>query len=283
VLVVGTGALASFLLPRLGGGGHSLQVFGIPSLRLQALQRLSAVTSDPRAIEQHDLWLVVCKAWQNRLKAQQLQAAPRPRGVLVLQNGLEPERDWLGFDGVERGLCTYGVATVAPGLASGGQRGEIVVAQGSPWIGPLRNAGLLVRQESDMRAAVWAKLVVNASLNVVAALSDLRNGEVWQDRVARRWAIRAAREVAGLAACLGVALGGEDPVGMLERVADGTAGNVCSTLADLRGGRPTEYDSINGALLSLARAHHVSMPVLEELDRRFSVLLSRSQLRRATS
>jgi ketopantoate reductase len=60
----------------------------------------------------------------------------------------------------------------------------------------------------------------------------------------------------------------------MEAVARATAGNVCSTLADLRSGRPTEYDSINGAVLRRGRLAGMSLPALEELDRRFLSLLA---------
>jgi 2-dehydropantoate 2-reductase len=279
MLVVGTGAVASFLLPRLRLSGQPLQVFGSPSVRLQALRAVASpalgAVSDVLAVTQHDDWLVVCKTWQNAAKVELLRAAPPPRRILVLQNGLEPEVDWASLGAsVERGVSTYGVASIGPGLFVGGEVGDIAVPDGSTWAPILTQAGLRVRQRRDMRAAIWWKLVVNASLNVVAALGDLRNGEVLERPAVWRWAARAAEEVAGLAQDLGVELGAGEPVWALGRVARATAGNVCSTLADLRAGRPTEYDSINGALLKLAHGLGRRLPVLEELDREFALISS---------
>jgi 2-dehydropantoate 2-reductase len=134
-----------------------------------------------------------------------------------------------------------------------------------------------------MPAAIWRKLVVNASLNVVAALEGYRNGEVLDCPKALRRACLAAGEVADLARALGVPLGESEGAMEMERVARATAGNICSTLADLRAGRATEYESINGTLLRLARARGWSLPVLEDLDRQFALARRRHPIHLAAS
>lgn len=274
MLVIGTGAVASFLIPRLSAGGESLQVFGSPSERLAALDgdaSLGAV-SDPARVGQHETWLVVCKTWQNQEKLRQLASAPAPSRILVLQNGLEPEAGWSKIANVERGLMTYGVASLGPGQAVGGEAGEIAVPVGSVWADVFRRSGLRVSEAQDMAEAVWWKLVVNASLNVVAALGNLRNGEVLERPTARMWAGFAARQVAQVSGLFGLSISPDGAVRRMEDVARATAANVCSTLADLRSGRPTEYASINGAVLSLAG--ELPLEALRELDRRFSLIPS---------
>src|SRR5690606_2812271 len=151
------------------------QLFGSPSPRLQALARWTVpergALSEAAAVAQHDEWLVACNSWQNDEKVDQLRTAPHPERILVLQNGLAPELPWRELSAtLERGLVLYGVASVAPGRVSGGERGEIALQRGSRWVQPLRAAGLAVVEREDITAAVWRKLVVNASLNVVAAL-----------------------------------------------------------------------------------------------------------------
>lgn len=276
MLVIGTGAVASFLLPKLAEAGHDLQVFGAVSPRLRALARYRSVSA-PRRIVPHQDWIVVCKVGQNLQKIRQLRNAPPPRRILVLQNGLSPETDWQAAwpqARVERGLNTYGVSTVSPGAVRGGEAGEIVIPRFSSWLSVLSKAGLNVRPTGDIRSAVWAKLIVNASLNVVAALGDMKNGQVLEHPLARLHAARAAQEVADLAEYFKVRMRDVEPAELMESVASATADNVCSTLADLRSGRPSEYDAINGELLRLARRYRLRLPMLEELDRQFSLMLS---------
>ena len=286
MLVVGTGAVASFLLPKLAQAGLDLQVFGTASSRLRALGRYRSVSS-PRRVDPHQDWIVVCKVGQNLGKIRQLRNAPPPRRILVLQNGLSPEADWQAAwpqAKVERGLNTYGVSTVSPGAVRGGEAGEVVIPRFSPWLSVLTKAGLNVRPTGDIRAAIWTKLIVNASLNVVAALGDMKNGEVLEHPLTRSHAAKAALEVTALADYFKVRLKELDPVGLMEGVANATADNICSTLADLRSGRTSEYDAINGELLRLARRYRLRLPMLEELDRQFALMLSmRSAIERLAS
>lgn len=286
--MIGTGAVASFLLPKLGALEVPLQLFGAASPRLSALAPLVSpglgAVCDASEVASHQDWLVVCKSWQNPSKVEQLKAAPPPQRILVLQNGLEPERDWLPLGAqVERALSTYGVASTMPGRVVGGEAGEITVPTGSPWAQLLRRAGLAVNEQDNITLAIWWKLVVNASLNVVAALEGVRNGEALAIPTLRCQILAVADEVASLAEAIGVGLGGDEPVQVVERVARATAGNVCSTLADLRSSRPTEYNSINGALLRLAHEHGVQVPCLEALDRKFSSFLPQPSVHRAAS
>lgn len=276
MLVVGTGAVASFLVPRLREATSDLQVFGAASDRLLALKSFGACNQAAR-LRPHQEWVIVCKVGQNAEKIRQLRHAPPPQRILVLQNGLSPESDWeAAWPGarVDRALNTYGVRTLSPGVAVGGEQGEITLPRCSPWRQLLAQAGLSVRLTGDIRAAIWKKLLVNASLNVVAAIGNLKNGEVLEEPLARLYAARAAQEVAALARYFRVRLRRVDPVGVMEEVARATSGNICSTLADLRSGRTSEYTAINGELLRLARRYRLRLPVLEELDRQFSMMLS---------
>ncbi len=284
MLIIGTGAVASFLGPRMRAAGESLQVYGSPGARLRAAAEWAdpflGVQSDATQLAQHECWLVVCKAWQNPEKLRLLATAPPAQRILVLQNGLEPEQGWedLCSGTVERGLSTYGVRSVGPGKCVGGQSGEISLVKGSMFAAQLRAAGLKVRIEPSLERAVWTKLIVNASLNVVATLWNCLNGEVLEQPSARNLACRAAAEVACLAEVLGHDLGPQDPVFEMERVALATRDNVCSTLADIRSRRPTEYSHVNGALLKLARAADLHLPTLEELDQRFALVESTSAI-----
>ena len=276
MLIVGTGAVAAFLCRSLKS---DFQVFGAPSARLSALDKLysagreSVGVSRPDEVGAHALWIVAVKAWQNSEKFELLKGAPRPQAVLVLQNGLDPEVCWRQPDWkVERGLSTYGVRSIGPGVVEGGEMGCLTLKQHSAFHDVLEQAGLAVETAADMRASVWRKLAVNASLNVVATLYGLTNGEALAHPEGAHTMLQVCGEVARLARCLGVEAEALDYWQHTQHVARQTGENICSTLADFRAGRPTEYDSINGRLLQLGRQWGVKIPALQSLDRRFSSL-----------
>ena len=279
MLIVGTGAVAAFLCRSLQS---DFQVFGSESPRLQALQEqysqhgsVSAVSSADE-VEAHSLWVVAVKTWQNPEKIEALKNAPRPRAILVLQNGLDPEVSWRSFDcTVERGLSTYGVRSVGPGRIAGGEAGVLSLAEASTFRTVFEKAGLCVESVADMRASVWRKLAVNASLNVVATLHGLRNGEALRHPEGKQLMRSVCDEVAQLGRCLGVATDACEFWAHTQDVALKTSENICSTLADFRSGRPTEYDSINGRLLQIARSWGVKAPALKRLHEDFTSLTMR--------
>lgn len=273
MLIVGTGAVASFLAEKLSAAGRQLQFFGAPSDRLHSLtMRFDATgVSQASQVQNHRLWIVAVKTWQNESKIQALTQAPMPQAILILQNGLAPEKDWRAVFGerVERGLSTYGVKSHAPGLVTGGREGAITLQADSAFAQSLRSAGLNIRESESMEQAIWHKLAVNASLNVVASIFGLQNGEVLQYPETSSLMRRAAGEVSRVAQALGLDWGPESAWSLARQVAHKTSQNVCSTLADLRADRPTEYQAINGAVLSRAREYGVPTPVLDKLHGMF--------------
>lgn len=280
MLVVGTGAVATFLIKKLMRFDQGLQVFGPQSRRLEALSRLGVkVAPTVEAIEPHRLWVVCTKTTQNTTKVAALGEAPSPERILVLQNGLYPEQAWTNLALSERGLTTYGVRCPEPGHVVGGQVGEITLLEGSCFRPALERAGLKVREALSMEGAIWSKLVVNASLNVVCSILGCRNGELLESAWGLPRALGAAYEVARLAKAQGICLDTQDPVGLVESVARNTSQNLCSTLLDLRRGRRSEYEQINGELLRLAKRLGVPVPYLEELDREFRQLATQAQER----
>lgn len=275
MLIVGTGAVATMLAEKLHESGSRFQVYGVPSDRLRSLEtRFPGCTvSEPFLISRHRFWIVAVKTGQNAEKARLLAGAPTPEAVLVLQNGYRPECDWLGLASrVDRGLSTYGVKSRGPGFVVGGENGSIAVPQGSPFFGLLAGLGFQVSEEAEMKPAIWRKLAVNASLNVVASIYCVRNGETLEIPEAARMIRLASNEVEQVARAQRVDFGPLSGWEITREVALGTADNVCSTLVDLRTGRVTEYEAINGEILDAADRMGLSVPTLRMLDQQFHSL-----------
>jgi 2-dehydropantoate 2-reductase len=151
----------------------------------------------------------------------------------------------------------------------GGENGSIAVPQGSPFTNLLTGLGFQVSEETDMEPAVWRKLAVNASLNVVASIFGVRNGEILDIPEASQMVRLASAEVERVARARGVNFGPLSGWEIAREVALGTAGNVCSTLADLLSGRVTEYQAINGEVLRVASQLGVDVPTLRRLHQEF--------------
>lgn len=125
--------------------------------------------------------------------------------------------------------------------------------------------GLPHSVSDDIRAAQWRKLAVNCVINPLTALYGLRNGEVPGDPRTRDLVAPLCDEVARVATAEGVATTARELRATVDEVCRVTADNRSSMSQDLRAGRPTEIDYLNGYVLRRARAHAIACPVNQSI------------------
>ncbi|ADJ13509.1 ketopantoate reductase family protein [Halalkalicoccus jeotgali] len=175
--------------------------------------------------------------------------------ALSLQNGLgNEERLAAELDcPVLAGTASYGARLIEPGAVECTGLGRVVL--GPPEGGEstlatmigeaFAESGLETTVADDMPRRLWVKCAVNTAINPLTALTGTKNGVVL-DEPAWPIAREAAHETARVARESGVDLSEEMVVDALERVASATRGNTSSMAQDLRKGRRTEIDAING-------------------------------------
>lgn len=122
-------------------------------------------------------------------------------------------------------------------------------------------AGITVRIADDLQSLLWEKLLVNIGINPLAALLGIANGRILELEHTRAVMHRAVREGAAVAAAHGIPLDPDEAVARAERVCRATQANLCSMLQDLRAGRMTEIDYLNGAVVAGARKTGCPVPV----------------------
>ncbi|MGG4147378.1 2-dehydropantoate 2-reductase [Paenibacillus algorifonticola] len=130
----------------------------------------------------------------------------------------------------------------------------------------LQWAGFRVLLSKTMNNQVYEKLLINAIINPLTALFDVTNGELPQHS-ARLRLMRALYEETNK--ILRVAGGAELEEGAWERVlavCAATSANVSSMLSDVRAGRPTEVQWINGGVSSLARRVGMESPLNDAMS-----------------
>jgi 2-dehydropantoate 2-reductase len=147
------------------------------------------------------------------------------------------------------------------------------------WIGPyddtpydrvqevaalLESTGLKVEALPDLRPAQWSKLIFNATVNGVAALTSLPHVPHFADE-SEPWSL--GRLVHGLvdegkrvAAASGVELH-DDPWEMNVLATRRGSAHFPSMLEDVEGGRPTEVELINGSLVRAGEGAGVQAPL----------------------
>jgi 2-dehydropantoate 2-reductase len=279
LLIIGTGALATFFAARLAAIGVAVSMLGTWEEGLAALNEKGArvdgenqayrvnATADPVKCKGARFALVLLKAWQTERAAQQLSTCLAEDGIaLTLQNGLGNDNVlslFLGRERVGRGVTTLGVTLVAPGLVSLGGRGSISLER-HPRL--FLSEKMFTRAEMDVsfvdnvESLIWGKLVINSAINPLTALLHVKNGELLRNSFSHALMGELARETASVANSLGIALPFQNPEHAAEDVAWQTAENQSSMLQDVMRGVPTEINAINGAVISLAEEKNLPVP-----------------------
>jgi 2-dehydropantoate 2-reductase len=139
----------------------------------------------------------------------------------------------------------------------GGELTERVIAVR----GILTNADLSAEVTTDLTGALWGKLIVNAGINPVAAIAQVRNGGIMESAHLRQVMRSAVLEASEVTLKKQIRLPFPDMVGHTEEVCQRTANNLNSMLQDVHRQRRTEIDAINGEVMRQAEALGVPVPV----------------------
>lgn len=116
----------------------------------------------------------------------------------------------------------------------------------------IEGAGLAVKRVTDARQQLWTKALLNIAINPLCALAGVRNGEMLQSSLFDA-GVGLLLEAEQVGRRDGVNLPDIDVlVGLMVDVLDATSENRCSMLEDVRAGRPTEIDALNGFIVNLA-------------------------------
>jgi 2-dehydropantoate 2-reductase len=292
--ILGTGAVGGYygsLLQRAGRQVQFLVHTDFTHVRAHGLKvdspkgsfTLPVVDAVSRAedLQPADAAVVAWKTTANGLLPGVLKYAVKPGGsVLVLQNGLDPERDVAAAAPgakVLSGLCFLASFKAGPGwiqhrdygavsLAAYGDGPQGVTPEMQAVSGDLQAAGVEVRLSEDWRTARWRKLVWNIPFNGMCALTGKDTARLLQDPVTRaRIAALMDEVIAGAAAC-----GCRLPAEFRDRMLADTDKMIPyqpSMQLDREAGRPMELDAIYARPLQAIAAAGAEASAIAELYR----------------
>jgi 2-dehydropantoate 2-reductase len=287
VVIAGAGSIGSLL------AGHLAQVADVTvltrreehaaALREQGLRvsgrgdftaQLGA-TADPAALPPNaELAILACKGTDLEPLAARLEGTLAGATVMTIQNGLGAE-DVVAAHGDWPLLSSV---TFMSGTRHGDAHVEYVLDTAT-WIGPYRGTteadarrvaelveagGLKAEAFPDLRPAQWSKLIFNATVNGVAALTGLphdfhfaQTDEPSNLGILVRDLVDEGKAVASAA---GVELH-DDPWSMNVLATERGHRHFPSMLEDVEARRPTELESINGALVREAWRLGIDVPL----------------------
>jgi 2-dehydropantoate 2-reductase len=240
VLIIGTGAVGSFVGARLALAGHEVTLVGrrglVDAVRAGGLTLIeptgsrrtvnasavdsiaaafTGLTSVSALTSFYDLALVTVKAYDTAGVIEELRAATSaPPPLLTLQNGVGNEEalaEAFGPDRITSGAIDTPVSVLAPGQVQVNRPrfkcGLAPVGRAAPVIqaaGLLRDAGFTVDVFDDYRRLKWSKLLMNLLANAQCAILDWTPAQVMADPVAARLEALAWQEAFAVMAGLGI-------------------------------------------------------------------------------
>ncbi|MDG4897047.1 2-dehydropantoate 2-reductase [Mesorhizobium sp. WSM4976] len=250
-----------------------------------------AVSDDPAmALRDADIVLVTVKSGATAEMAKVIAAHGRPDAVVVsLQNGVDNAdrlRSALPGRQVLTGMVMFNVVLSpdgdAPLRAHRASQGEMMIDAGLDGLAELLNVdGLAVEARADMKAVQWSKLLMNLN-NALVALSDLPLARQLADR---SWRVILAAQIDEALAAIRAAgivparITGLPPALLPKvlRLPDWLFGLLArhmlaidlearsSMWDDLKRGRQTEIDELQGAVIRLARQAGIPTPMNERV------------------
>lgn len=286
VAIVGGGALGCYFAARIAESGPAVTVIDVDEQRLLAIAAEGIIVTDARgrravpvqACAAHacegpvDLVMLFTKGMHSAAAARSIAHLAQPATLAVtLQNGLgnaeilagifEPGNVLIGMTDVPADLqAPNRVASIGDSeSALGSFRPEGAHAVEAV-AGMLRKAGLKVDTASDVRARIWEKLAFNAALNAVSTVTRMPNAGM-NSEPGRHLLAAVAQEAIAVAQALGIPVDGtraqEKIVWALAEHAD----HRPSMLQDFAAGRPTEIESINGAVVRAGESVGIPTPL----------------------
>ncbi len=294
ILIFGAGAIGSVLGGFLAKAGHEVTLLGrawhLDVVRRQGLgisglwgthliDELETATT-PEDVSRREAfdWVFVCvKAHQTATAAEAVPEFMGPRTlVCAFQNGLgnyealiqriAPDRVALGriIFGVEIEPGRVRVTVCADEVLIGAPDERFPRAQVAQLASTLEAAGIPSRATRTILAVLWAKVLYNCALNGLSTLLEVPYGRLPEHPVARRMIESVIGEAYRVAEAHHVALEPSQASVYLEllfaRLIPDTAAHQPSMLQDLRRGRPSEIEALNGALVRLAQQAGLSAP-----------------------
>jgi 2-dehydropantoate 2-reductase len=294
VAVVGAGAVGCYYGGMLARAGVPVTLIGRPvhvdAIRRDGLHLSSAdfdehvavqASTDIAAVAGAALVLVCVKSTDTEATGASLAAhlASGAR-VLSLQNGVDnaPRLQAALRRPVAPAVVYVACEMGGPGHVRHLGRGELVIpadigaAGDQSMSGPgatdivalFARAGVPVELSDNVVGALWGKLVLNCGYNAISAITDIPYGRMMAFPGIARTVHDTVSECLAVAQALGVEIPG-DVFASVARIATSMPGQVSSTCQDLRRGKPTEIDHLNGHVVTQGERLGIATPLIRAL------------------
>jgi 2-dehydropantoate 2-reductase len=293
IAVVGAGAMGALYAAAFYRAGADVTLVDVNAEHIAAITRHGLELDTRAGIEtfrlpavrpeeasgEADLIVLFTKTFHTDAALAGIEAIIGPSTqVLTLQNGLGNDEAVARHVPRERvivGVSTLPSDMVGPGrVRSHGEGGsKVYPAFGGDTsfarqVADLLTAGgLPTALEPEIQAAIWSKAIFNAAMNTLCALTRRTPGFLGAHEEAKALIRAVVLEGVAAAKAGGVAIDAQPILDLTVVSVIDHADHEASMLQDVKAGRRTEVDAINGAIVRAAQTAGVATPITETLWR----------------
>mgnify|MGYP002623504036 FL=1 len=288
IAVMGAGALGGYFGGRLAAAGHNVTLIArgahLAAIRADGLRILSprgdlhlpgiGATDDPAAVGPVDAILFMVKTYDLEHAAEAIRPMLGPETfVVTCQNGVSaPERlaAAIGPERVVPGVARIPGEVAQPGVIRHtapldilifGEAAGGVSARCERLAAALNDAGMTPKAHPAIRHELWSKMISQAMLASLTALTRLDLGPLRETLQTRQLMTDAMEEAAAVGRAEVPDLP-DDLIAANWAFLDGLPREMhASMLDDLRNGKRLEVDHLSGDIVRLGRRHGIPTPI----------------------
>ena len=237
----------------------------------------AAASTDVAAAGDADLVLLCVKTPDTETAVRALLPHLSPGAVVLsLQNGvdnIERVRSVADVDAIAA-VVYVAVHMAGPGHVAHLGRGDLVIGDLPPRPGDdarkrrledlaalFASADIPCRVSTAIEAELWTKLMMNCAYNGISALCRTNYASILHNPHTRDAVTRVVEEGVAVARAAGVALDLEPILDATFKLADAMPAQISSTAQDIKRGKATEIDALNGYIARRGTSVDVPTPV----------------------
>jgi 2-dehydropantoate 2-reductase len=288
IAIIGQGAIGGLLAAQCHKLGYNYQLLlrnktlvkSNFSLQIEDVQQqvtqIQPKTCQIDQAKNFDLLILPIKAYQVLSALKSMQKNIQPHQVIVLlHNGMgtiEQVKQLLPDNPCIAATTSYGAFKPAPPYVKQTGLGETHLG----WINSLEPeqveeietilSNLLPPSSwhQDISLALWKKLAVNAAINPLTALNNVKNGELTNQQFSEL-ITEICTEITKVMQSIGYNIQSKELLTLVTSVVDKTANNYSSMHQDIYHNRKTEVEFINGYIVKKAKELGIPVPINQSL------------------
>ena len=288
IAVIGPGAMG-LLFGSYLSQKHDVTLVGTNPAKMQAINQTGVTiremdgsehtyrphaTADTSALSPVDLVLVQVKASASEAALTKNKNLIGPETILMtLQNGMGHDallsrfaaREQIVIGTTQQGsyklgetaVCHSGLGKTFLGTVTGDSSRFAALAE------VFAGCGFPCEVCPQVQGMIWDKLMINASSSVLSGILQVAQGYVEQDPHAWALAEKLIRELCAAATAEGYPFDADEQIARIRLHLQKAPDGFTSIYADLKAGRRTEVDVINGAVVAAGHRHNIPVPTHE--------------------